>query len=715
MVNDSPNNSLLTFSPLLTTKRVKDHFTTSPIASNRSHIANVNSTYGVNLHSNSTNTNPLEIVSNTESSSLNKLANTSYRSNFLSLNNSQIHQSSPQNSRILSDSKDIDKNLNVPEEESSINLTSNNDIKGSSNLNNDLSSIVEFNQPLTGADKLRLWRHDALLQHHYKTAIYIGDKILSLTNDPNDAFWLAQAHYNRGDYQIARNLLLGPNFENSVGCRYLVGLCLYNLDKLDEALDIIGEVNPFKKEHSVRNPDGGIKLESSICYLRGLIYNKQNNFERAKDCFKESVLVDVKCYEAFDALISNHLLTPEEEWELLDSLNFDDADNNNEFVKLLYTTHINKYKNLNIFEEARQRLINEYDLSDNIDILLSQAELYFTKCKFQKCLDLCSKIIDRDELNISALSNYLSCLYELGGKNKLFLLAHQLAENYPNHYLTWVAIGIYYFAIKQNADARMFFSKASIINPNFAPAWIGFAHTFASDGEHEQAISAYATASRLFPGTHLPTLFLGMQYLQMSNYTLSMEYLNYSYSICPSDPLLLNEIGVLNYHKNELDKAELYLKRAMVSCKNSEYGSKAWCSIHCNLAHVFRRMNFLDKAVRHLNEVLKIAKNDSSIYSTLGLIYLKQGRITNAIENLHTAITISPNDSIATDLLEKALDLNLKIANKKLLDKSLQESPRSVIATGKKFGDILNSLSNSRKTANNEIDEVDEIMDIESE
>ncbi|TID29441.1 hypothetical protein CANINC_001964 [Pichia inconspicua] len=715
MVNDSPNNSLLTFSPLLTTKRVKDHFTTSPIASNSSHIANVNSTHGVNLHSNSTNTNPLEIVSNTESSSLNKLANTSYRSNFLSLNNSQIHQSSPQNSRILSDSKDIDKNLNVPEEESSINLTSNNDIKGSSNLNNDLSSIVEFNQPLTGADKLRLWRHDALLQHHYKTAIYIGDKILSLTNDPNDAFWLAQAHYNRGDYQIARNLLLGPNFENSVGCRYLVGLCLYNLDKLDEALDIIGEVNPFKKEHSVRNPDGGIKLESSICYLRGLIYNKQNNFERAKDCFKESVLVDVKCYEAFDALISNHLLTPEEEWELLDSLNFDDADNNNEFVKLLYTTHINKYKNLNIFEEARQRLINEYDLSDNIDILLSQAELYFTKCKFQKCLDLCSKIIDRDELNISALSNYLSCLYELGGKNKLFLLAHQLAENYPNHYLTWVAIGVYYFAIKQNADARMFFSKASIINPNFAPAWIGFAHTFASDGEHEQAISAYATASRLFPGTHLPTLFLGMQYLQMSNYTLSMEYLNYSYSICPSDPLLLNEIGVLNYHKNELDKAELYLKRAMVSCKNSEYGSKAWCSIHCNLAHVFRRMNFLDKAVRHLNEVLKIAKNDSSIYSTLGLIYLKQGRITNAIENLHTAITISPNDSIATDLLEKALDLNLKIANKKLLDKSLQESPRSVIATGKKFGDILNSLSNSRKTANNEIDEVDEIMDIESE
>lgn len=717
MANASPNNSVLTFSPLLVKKRTRDHFNTPPAHHNASINTNINTNTIVNGISRSSHPT-------------------------IQLPNSYLHQSSPQNNRRISSlieeanisAESIDKHQTpsiTPSETqfpnnpisntgpgNAENITSlgNETTNGMGNNPNNLeaSTIIDASHPLSQADKLRLWRHDALLQHHYKTAIYIGDKVLSLTNDPNDAFWLAQVHYASGNFQSARNLLAGPTYETSVGCIYLAGLCLYKLDKLDEALDIIGEVNPFKKDHSIRNPDGGIKLEASMCHLRGLIYTKQNNFERGKNCFREAVLVDVKCFEAFDALISNHLLTPDEEWELLDSLNFDDADNNSEFIKLLYTTHINKYKNLHIYEEARQRLNEEFELVDNIDIMLSQAELFFVKCKFQECLDLCTKIIDRDELNISALSNYLSCLYELGGKNKLFLMAHKLAENYPNHYITWVAIGIYYFSINQISEARAFFSKASILNPNFASAWIGFAHTFAADGEHEQAVSAYATAARLFPGTHLPNLFLGMQYLQMSNYTLAWEYLNFAYSICPTDPLLLNEIGVLNYHKNELQRAEIYLRRALVASKTLEYGSKAWCSIHCNLAHVYRRMGLFEKAIRHFNEVLKIAKNDVNIYSTLGLICLKMGKIGNAVEYLHIALAIQPNDAMATDLLDKALDLNVRMANRKFLNEALKDTTNAGRPSNQPFGEVLKGLRKIPE-ADSEREDVDDIMDIESE
>lgn len=87
------------------------------------------------------------------------------------------------------------------------------------------------------------------------------------------------------------------------------------------------------------------------------------------------------------------------------------------------------------------------------------------------------------------------------------------------------------------------------MDPNFGPAWIGFAHTFAVEGEHEQAISAYSTAGRLFQGMHLPTLYVGMQYLQQNNTALADEYLADSYKICKTDPLLLNEIGVAAYTK----------------------------------------------------------------------------------------------------------------------------------------------------------------------
>jgi hypothetical protein len=43
-------------------------------------------------------------------------------------------------------------------------------------------------------------------------------------------------------------------------------------------------------------------------------------------------------------------------------------------------------------------------------------------------------------------------------------------------------------------------SKANLIDSRFAPAWIAFAHSFAYEGEHDQAITAYSTSARLFQG-----------------------------------------------------------------------------------------------------------------------------------------------------------------------------------------------------------------------
>lgn len=102
-----------------------------------------------------------------------------------------------------------------------------------------------------------------MMQHQYKTAEFIGDKVLALTDDPNDAFWLAQVYFNSGNYLRAKLLLTSkPEFEKSVSCRYLAAYCLIKLELWDEALDLVGESNPFRKDdkYQVRSTDGGIKL-----------------------------------------------------------------------------------------------------------------------------------------------------------------------------------------------------------------------------------------------------------------------------------------------------------------------------------------------------------------------------------------------------------------------------------------------------------------------
>ena len=105
-----------------------------------------------------------------------------------------------------------------------------------------------------------------------------------------------------------------------------------------------------------------------------------------------------------------------------------------------------------------------------------------------------------DDSNLNCIPLHCCILYELEEKIKLFNLSHDLIEKFPTNPISWFVIATYYLLLGKNADARRFYSKASTLDSTFGPAWLGFAHSFAFEGEHDQAISAYSTASRLFSG-----------------------------------------------------------------------------------------------------------------------------------------------------------------------------------------------------------------------
>lgn len=92
--------------------------------------------------------------------------------------------------------------------------------------------------------------------------------------------------------------------------------------------------------------------------------------------------------------------------------------------------------------------------------------------------------------------------------------------------------------------------KSVLIDSRFGPAWLAFAHSYALEGEHDQAITAYSTALRHSQGSHLPLLFIGMQQLGLMNLTLAEEYLNTAKNICNEDPLATNELGVVAVHND---------------------------------------------------------------------------------------------------------------------------------------------------------------------
>lgn len=43
-------------------------------------------------------------------------------------------------------------------------------------------------------------------------------------------------------------------------------------------------------------------------------------------------------------------------------------------------------------------------------------------------------------------------------------------------------------------------SQATTMDPYFEASWLGYGHAFAAENDHDQAINAYLTCSKLIPG-----------------------------------------------------------------------------------------------------------------------------------------------------------------------------------------------------------------------
>ena len=150
---------------------------------------------------------------------------------------------------------------------------------------------------------------------------------------------------------------------------------------------------------------------------------------------------------------------------------------------------------------------------------------------------------------------YCSVLIELDKQGELYYIAHKLVSANPDSAISWYAVGSYYFLIKKYPQARKYFQKANNLDKNFAASWIAFGHSFAAQDESEQAMAAYRSAARLFPGCHLANLFIGMEYLRMNNLQTAIDFFKQAKEICPNDPLIFNEIGVCFYKLKDYDQA----------------------------------------------------------------------------------------------------------------------------------------------------------------
>ncbi|KAF5478545.1 hypothetical protein F2P56_005095 [Juglans regia] len=524
-------------------------------------------------------------------------------------------------------------------------------------------------------EKLRGVVRDCVSKHLYSSAIFFADKVAAFTKDPADIYMQAQALFLGRHFRRAFHLLNASQIVlRDLRFRYLAAKCLEELKEWDQCLLMLGDAkvdehgNVFDtKDSNVMyldkdGEDREINISSAICFLRGKAYEASDNRAQSRLWYKAAVKADPLCYEALERLIENHMLTCEEEASLLSSLQIGPEDG---WLLSFYSCLIKKYDKENVVEAKFRELEKESCISDpsdpsvvrtlksNTDLLACKAEYYHQCGEYQKCFELTSVLLEKDPFHLKSTLVHLAAAMELGHSNELYLMACNLVKDYPQKALSWFAVGCYYYCIKKYDQSRRYFSKATSLDGTFPPAWIGYGNAYAAKDEGDQAMSAYRTAARLFPGCHLPTLYIGMEYMRTHSFKLAEQFFMQAKTICPSDPLVYNELGVVAYHMKEYNKAVWWFEKTLAHIPSPL--SELWEPTVVNLAHAYRKLKMYNEAISQYEKALTLTTRSVSTYAGLAYTYHLQDNFTAAITYYHKALWLKSDDQFCTEMLSLAL------------------------------------------------------------
>lgn len=152
-----------------------------------------------------------------------------------------------------------------------------------------------------------------------------------------------------------------------------------------------------------------------------------------------------------------------------------------------------------------------------------------------------------------------------------------------------------------------------------------------------------------------------MENLRLNHLELAEINFQTSYRLCPTDPLVSNELGVLEYNKGRYDHAIAWFQRSIEKCPRGE-GMTSWEAVFVNLGHALRKQHRYEDAIQQYQRALVYRPNQAGTFTAIGFAYHLQDKFRLAIENYQAALMRDNNDQFAQEMLQKAVEDRLQSA-----------------------------------------------------
>ena len=539
--------------------------------------------------------------------------------------------------------------------------------KNSFTLNNNLNNkeiYVTYEHILS---KMKFLIDKYLSLNLYKNALFYAEKSLnfSLNHEmksiSENIFTLAKCLYLNKEYSRCVNLIQKYNMVYfNLNFLILIGQALYNCEDYESLISFL-EKDPITFEAPLNNKSDTKFLHSIRYLLIGKAYEMQENKQPAIRNYLLSLQNDPNNIEAFDILLNHQLLNLESKNNLLSTLSFS---NDNNWLydyfksKIDDNIYMTEKSDIEIQENENEEKANVMDIlykNEDQDLMKMEAEKYFIARDYTNTFNKLKKINEEDFYNLEIIPMLCSCMIELNKVGELYSLAYKLANNCGDKFISWYAVGCYYYSIKKFDLSRKYFLKCNQLNKNFPEGWIALGNSYAGQDESDQALNAYRTCLRLFPGCHYSNLYIGMEFIRTNNFKTAFITFQNALLLSVNDPLIYNEIGVVYYKQRQFDEAEKFFLKGVSIC-NNEDRSITTQTLILNLGHCYKKMKRFKEALQLYIKLYCIDSRNIDVLNAIGTTLAFLGNNNLALEYLHKANFIKSNDNYSIGMINKCIN-----------------------------------------------------------
>merc|ERR1711871_642903 len=240
---------------------------------------------------------------------------------------------------------------------------------------------------------------------------------------------------------------------------------------------------------------------------------------------------------------------------------------------------------------------------------------------------------------------------------ELCALAQQVVEVDKCSPETWCVVGNCFSLQRETETAIKFFERALQIEPTFTYAHTLCGHEMVSNEDLEKAITAFRNALR-YDGRHYNALYgLGAIYYRQEKYDKAEAHFKQAININPMSSVLQCYLGMVLHTQaqqiSEDSEANLQEKERKTrqslrvlteACKIDPYNPQ----LRFQKVHVLLSLKCDEDALEDLEIVRDLAPREAPVYSLLGRICHRLGRISEALKHFNTAVDLDPKGEAGT-------------------------------------------------------------------